>query len=112
MPTKDNKLGLYALIAMCVGSMIGAGLFALPQNVAHTTGVLAVLIAWVITFFGMICLAKVFQNLSMRRPDLDAGIYAYARVGLGDYFGFNSAWGYWISVWVGNVGYVIMLCAA
>ena len=112
MTTKDNKLGLYALIAMCVGSMVGAGLFALPQNVAYTTGVVALLIAWVITFFGMICLAKVFQNLSMRRPDLDAGIYAYARVGLGDYFGFNSAWGYWISVWIGNVGYVIMLCAA
>lgn len=109
---KDNKLGIYALISMSIGSMIGAGLFALPQNVACKAGVVALLIAWVITFFGMICLAKVFQNLSMRRPDLDVGIYAYAKEGLGDYFGFNSAWGYWVSVWLGNVGYVIVLCAA
>ncbi|MBU0743774.1 MAG: amino acid permease, partial [Gammaproteobacteria bacterium] len=112
MFAKDNKLGLYALIAMCVGPMIGAGLFALPQNIAYTTGVAAMLIGWVITFLGMFCLAKVFQNLSVRRSDLDAGIYAYAKAGLGDYIGFNSAWGYWISVWLGNVGYIIMLCTA
>jgi len=26
----------------------------------------------------------VFQTLSRRRPDLDAGIYAYAKAGFGD----------------------------
>lgn len=109
---QNNKLGLFSLVAMCVGSMFGAGLFALPQNVAYTTGVAALLIAWVITFVGMFCLAKVFQNLSTRRADLDAGIYSYAKEGFGDYVGFNSVWGYWISVWVGNVGYVMMLCSA
>ena len=97
---------------MCIGSMIGAGLFALPQNVACKAGVTAILIAWIITFFGMFCLAKVFQNLSMRCPKLDAGIYAYAKEAMGDYVGFSSAWGYWVSVWIGNVGYIIMLCAA
>ncbi|HBC72100.1 MAG TPA: arginine-ornithine antiporter [Coxiellaceae bacterium] len=112
MLTKDNKLGLYALIAMCIGSMIGAGLFALPQVVASSTGVVALLVAWTITFSGMFCLAKVFQNLSMRRPDLDVGIYAYAKEGLGNYFGFNSAWGYWLSAWLGNISYVMMLCTA
>lgn len=109
---QDNKLGLIALTAMCVGSMIGAGLFALPQNVSYVTGVGAMLIAWTIAFLGMICLAKVFQNLSMRRPELDAGIYAYAREGFGDYLGFNSAWGYWISAWLGNVSYVMMTSSA
>jgi arginine:ornithine antiporter/lysine permease len=108
----DNKLGFTALVAMCVGSMIGAGLFALPQNVAYTTSAGALLIAWVITFAGMICLVKVFQNLSMRYPNLDAGIYAYAKEGLGDYLGFCSAWGYWISAWIGNVAFVIMFCSA
>ncbi len=112
MVTKNNKLGLVPLSAMCVGSMIGAGLFDLPQNVAHNAGVVALLIAWAITFLGMLCLARVFQNLSMRCPELDVGIYAYAKAGLGDYLGFNSAWGYWISVWVGNAGYIIVLCAA
>lgn len=112
--TQDNKdkLGLYALISMCVGSMIGVGLFDLPQNVAYTTGIGASLIGWVITFFGMFCLAKVFQNLSDRCPELDAGVYAYAKEGLGDYLGFSSAWGYWVSAWLSNVVYVIALCSA
>ena len=108
----DGKLGLFALVAMCIGSMIGSGLFALPQNVASNTGVFGLLIAWGITFAGMICLAKVFQNLSMDRPDLDAGVYAYAKEGLGDYMGFNSAWGYWMSAWIGNLAYIIIFCAS
>ena len=112
MSETKHKLGLFALIAMCIGSMIGAGLFALPQNVACKAGVIAILIAWIITFFGMLSLSKVFRSLATRCPDLDAGIYAYAKAGFGNYVGFSSAWGYWISVWVGNVGYIIMLCAA
>lgn len=112
MAENNNKLGLTSLIAMCVGSMIGAGIFALPQNIAYTTGVGALLIAWGITFVGMISLAKVFQNLSVRAPHLDAGVYAYAKEALGDYLGFSAAWGYWISAWIGNVGFVIMFCSA
>ncbi|MEU6633909.1 hypothetical protein ABZ905_37405, partial [Streptomyces parvus] len=30
-----------------------------------------------------------------RRPDLDAGVYAYAKAGFGEYLGFFSAFGYW-----------------
>jgi arginine:ornithine antiporter / lysine permease len=107
MTNRNNKLNLPLLIALCVGPMFGSGLFALPYN----TGIVGMLIAWLITFVGMISLATVFQNLSMRRPDLDVGIYSYAKAGLGDYLGFNSAWGYWISVMLGNAGYIIMLCA-
>ena len=44
----------------------------------------------------MLMLAFVFQNLSRRKPDLDSGIYAYAKAGFGDYPGFASAVGYWI----------------
>ena len=40
-------------------------------------------------------LAFVFQALANRRPDLDTGIYAYAREGFGNYIGFSAAWGYW-----------------
>ena len=39
----------------------------------------------------------VFQRLATRKPDLDAGIFAYAKAGFGDYVGFNSAIGYWAS---------------
>jgi len=68
-----------------------------------------VLIGWGITAVGMLTLAFVFQTLANRKPDLDGGVYAYAKAGFGDYMGFSSAWGYWISAWLGNVGYFVLL---
>lgn len=65
-----------------------------------------------ITAIGMVMLALTFQNLIMKRPDLDAGIYSYAEAGFGKYMGFNSAWGYWLSAWLGNVGYATLLMSA
>jgi len=89
--------------------MIGGGIFSLPQNMAASADVGAVLIGWVITAVGMLTLAFVFQTLANRKPDLDGGVYAYAKAGFGDYMGFSSAWGYWISAWLGNVGYFVLL---
>ncbi|WP_054895517.1 arginine-ornithine antiporter, partial [Pseudomonas sp. NBRC 111143] len=104
-----GKLKLGALVALVVGSMIGGGIFSLPQNMAASAGVGAVLIGWAITAVGMLTLAFVFQTLANRKPDLDGGVYAYAKAGFGDYMGFSSAWGYWISAWLGNVGYFVLL---
>jgi arginine:ornithine antiporter/lysine permease len=109
MSETPGKLKLGALIALVVGSMIGGGIFSLPQNMAASADVGAVLIGWVITAVGMLTLAFVFQTLANRKPDLDGGVYAYAKAGFGDYMGFSSAWGYWISAWLGNVGYFVLL---
>ena len=109
MADTPGKLRLGALIALVVGSMIGGGIFSLPQNMAASADVGAVLIGWAITAVGMLTLAFVFQTLANRKPDLDGGVYAYAKAGFGDYMGFSSAWGYWISAWLGNVGYFVLL---
>ncbi|MRJ22300.1 arginine-ornithine antiporter [Pseudomonas haemolytica] len=109
MSETPEKLRLGALVALVVGSMIGGGIFSLPQNMAASADVGAVLIGWVITAIGMLTLAFVFQTLANRKPDLDGGVYAYAKAGFGDYMGFSSAWGYWISAWLGNVGYFVLL---
>lgn len=58
------------------------------------------LIGWLITGAGMLMLAFVYQTLALRKPQLDNGIYAYARASAGDFVGFNSAWGYWVSAWI------------
>ncbi|SIR56906.1 arginine:ornithine antiporter / lysine permease [Aeromonas sp. RU39B] len=108
----DNKLGLAALISLVIGSMVGAGVFSLPQNIAAHAGVGAVTIGWVITGLGMICLALVYQTLSMRRPDLDGGIFTYAKAGFGDFIGFNAAWGYWICQLLANVSYAVVVFSA
>jgi arginine:ornithine antiporter/lysine permease len=108
----DQKLRLRLLIALVVGSMIGSGIFSLPQNMANGAGAGAILIGWAITGFGMLMLAFVYQTLSARKPELDNGVYAYARASSGEFAGFNSAWGYWVSAWLGNVGYLVAFFGA
>lgn len=108
----DKKLGVIALTSLVVGGIIGSGIFSLPQNMAKGAGAGAILIAWAITFLGMFSLVKVFDWLSTNRSDIDDGVYGYARHGFGPYLGFNAAWGYWISVWVGNAGYLVVLFGA
>ena len=107
-----NKLRLGALTALVIGSMVGSGVFSLPQNMATGAGPLAIIIGWGITAVGMLALVFVYQSLATRKPDLDAGPYAYAKAGFGPFVGFNSAWGYWISAWVGNVSYAVIVFSA
>jgi arginine:ornithine antiporter/lysine permease len=102
-------LALPALTALVVGSMIGSGIFALPSQMAGSAAPGPLLIGWVITGVGMLMLAFVFQSLAQRKPDVDGGVYGYAREGFGEYVGFTSAWGYWISAWIGNVAYLVLL---
>ncbi|OZB32032.1 MAG: arginine-ornithine antiporter [Pseudomonas sp. 34-62-33] len=109
MSDSTQKLRLGALVALVVGSMVGGGIFSLPQNVAASASAGATLLGWLITGVGMLTLAFVFQTLANRKPELDGGVYAYAKAGFGDYMGFSSAWGYWISAWIGNVSYMVLL---
>ena len=104
---EKGKLGLGLLVALVIGSIIGSGIFGLPQNMAVGAGAGAILIGWAITGVGMLMLAFTYQMLALRRPELDNGVYAYARALSGEYVGFNAAWGYWVSAWIGNVGYLV-----
>jgi arginine:ornithine antiporter / lysine permease len=106
-----DKVNLPTLTAMVVGSMVGSGVFLLPRRFGAETGVLGAIIAWTIAGTGMLMLAFVFQRLAIRKPNLDAGIFAYAKAGFGDYVGFNSAIGYWASACAGNVSYWVLITA-
>lgn len=104
-----SKLSLPALTAMVVGSMVGAGVFQLPARFAGETGVYGALIAWTVAGLGMLMLAFVFQTLAVRKPDLDNGVYVYARAGFGLYPGFLSAVGFWASACAGNAFYWVLI---
>ncbi len=106
---QSGKLSLPILTAMVVGSMVGAGIFSLPRTFGTATGPFGAIIAWCIAAGGMYMLARVFQSLAERKPDLDAGVYAYAKAGFGDYPGFLSAFGYWIGTCIGNVSYWVLI---
>jgi arginine:ornithine antiporter/lysine permease len=106
---EEKKLGLFTLIAMVVGSMIGGGAFNLAGDMSRGASAGAILIGWIITAIGIIALGLSFQNLTIKRPDLEGGVYSYARAGFGKFMGFNSAWGYWLAAWLGNVAYATLL---
>ncbi len=91
--------------------MIGSGgVFLLPRRFGTETGVAGALIAWTVAGTGMLMLAFVFQRLAIRKPNLNAGIFTYAKAGFfGDYVGFNSAIGYWASACAGNVSYWVLI---
>ena len=105
---QPQKIGLTALTALVLSSMIGSGIFSLPQNMAEVAGAEALLIGWLITGVGIIALGLSFWYLSRLRPDLDGGIYAYARAGFGELVGFFSAWGYWLCATIGVTGYLVV----
>ena len=99
---------LWTLIALIIGSTVGAGIFSLPQNIASVAGPGAMLIGWLIAGVGMLSVAFVFQILAHRKPHLDSGVYSYVRAGLGDFIGFTSGWGYWLGSVMAQVGYATL----
>ncbi len=106
---ESRKLGIVMLSGIVVASMIGGGAFNLPQNMANSAGLGAIVIAWVITFVGMYFLSNCFRILADKRPDLKAGIYTYAQAGFGPFAGFQMAWGYWLSAAFGNVAFAVLI---
>ena len=108
----EKKLGLTALTALVLSSMLGAGVFSLPQNMAQVASPAALLLGWAITGVGILFLAFAMLLLTRLRPDLDGGIFTYAKEGFGELVGFCSAWGYWLCAVIANVSYLVIVFAA
>lgn len=106
--SKGSGLGTLALAGVVVSSMIGGGIYSLPQNMAADASVGAVLLAWLITGIGVYFIANTFRILSVVKPELTAGIYMYSREGFGPYVGFTIGWSYWLCQICGNVGYAVI----
>jgi APA family basic amino acid/polyamine antiporter len=96
---RPRLLGFWMCVALVVGNSIGSGVFLLPASLAPY-GLNSVL-AWGFTACGAILLAIVFARLSRAYPAA-GGPYAYVHLAFGPFTAFIVAWGYWISIWVGN----------
>jgi basic amino acid/polyamine antiporter, APA family len=94
-------LGFWMSLALVIGNTIGTGVFLIPATLAPYG--LNSLVAWGFTALGSILLAIVFSRLSRAFPDA-GGPYAYVQLAFGPLAAFLVAWGYWISIWVGNAG--------
>ena len=108
-----GKLGIFRLVASVITLILGAGVFTLSgDQAAHGANGAAILTAWGISAVGVLCLVMTFFALSRLKPQLKGGIYSYAAAGFGDFLGFNSAWGYWISAILCTVSFSALLCGA
>ena len=96
---KVQKLGFWMATALVVGNVIGSGVYMLPASLAPYGR--NSLVGWLFTATGALLLAAVFAALSRAFPK-DGGPYVYTRAAFGELAGFVVAWGYWVSVWVGN----------
>jgi APA family basic amino acid/polyamine antiporter len=85
--------------ALVVGNIIGSGVYLLPASLAPYGR--NSLLAWLFNATGAVLLAVVFAALSRSFPR-DGGPYVFTRAAFGELAGFVVAWGYWVSVWVGN----------
>ena len=105
---RTHSVTIWTLVSLIIGSTVGSGIFALPQNIASVASPGAMLIGWAIAGVGMLSIAFVFQILARRKPHLDSGVYSYVRAGLGDFIGFTSGWGYWLGSVMAQVGYATL----
>ncbi len=92
---RNSKLDIFMLIAIGVGAIVGTGVYNMPTEMAKEASSLATIIAWVITFFGIMSLAFVFKILADKKPEIKGGHFGYAREGFGDFAGALIAWGYY-----------------
>lgn len=104
-----NLLSLPSLTAIVFSSMIGAGIYNIPQNMAADAALGPIILSWILSGIGILFLVLTFKILATVKPELNAGIYQYAQVGFGNYIGFNIAWGYWLCAAMGNVALAVML---
>ena len=97
-----------ALVAIIVSGAIGGGVFNLSNDLANGATPGGVVISWLFIGFGILMLVLSLNHLVVNKPEL-SGVSDYARAGFGDFAGFLSGWGYWLSAWAGNVAFAVLM---
>lgn len=106
----ENKkgIGLFSLVAIIVSGAIGGGVFNLANDLATGATPGGVVVSWLFIGFGILMLVLSLNHLVVNKPEL-SGVSDYARAGFGDFVGFLSGWGYWLSAWAGNIAFAVLL---
>ena len=101
---EQKKIGVITLTALVAGNMNSTGIFLLPSSLARL-GSLS-LFSWIATTIGTMFIALVFCRIS-QMVKRTGGPYAYAQEGLGNVIGFQTAFCYWVAIWVGNAAIIL-----
>lgn len=105
-PLHKHSMGLFSATCLVVGNIIGTGIFILPSVMAPFGAIS--LLGWLISGLGTLLIALIFLRLSKQIHE-NGGIYAYSRVTLGDFIGFQVAFHYWVSTWTGKSAFLLSI---
>lgn len=105
-PSLRRDLGIWASVAIVVGTTIGSGIFLVPKDMVRSVGTPAlVFVVWI--FGGLLALfgALAAAELAAAMPEAGGG-YVYLREAYGPFWGFVYGW---TMLWVGQSGSVATL---
>jgi len=102
-PQLPRVLGLFSIVAIVVGTMIGSGIFINPAKVAKDVGTPELMMAvWIVggilSFFGALSLAELGAAFSQA-----GGIYIYLREAYGTLIAFLFGWTLFLVVEAGTL---------
>lgn len=108
-PELARVLGVWAALAMVVGTVIGSGIFRVPSEMVQQVGTpWMVVVVWVfgglLTLFG----ALTYAELAAALPEA-GGEYVYLREAYGRFFGFLYGW---TQTWVAKSASIATLATA
>ena len=107
-PELRRVLGLFSIVGIVIGAMIGSGIFINPAIIAKTVGtpklMLAVWIAGgILSFFGALAIAELSAMYSQA-----GGIYIYLREAYGSLLAFLFGWTLFLIVEAGTIATLVV----
>lgn len=107
-PELCRVLGLFSIIGIVIGTMIGSGIFINPAKVAKDVGTPALMMAvWVLggilSFFGALAIAELAAIYSQA-----GGIYVYLREAYGPVIAFLFGWTMFLVVEAGTIATLVV----
>ncbi|MCF2513679.1 APC family permease [Sphingomonas sp. G124] len=104
---KPQTIGIWMTTALVVGTIIGSGIFLLPVSLAPLGR--NVLIGWLISGVGVLCVVFAMARLSRLGGD---GIQANIEREFGPKIAFLVAWAFWVSNWVAQASVAVGTASA
>jgi len=103
MPKLQQKLTLFDLTMIAIGSTIGSGIFLTPSSIANALpSPFWILLVWIVGGLMALSGALTFAELGARMPGA-GGVYVYLREAYGGLAGFLYGWAYFLVVNTGGI---------